>query len=90
LRSDRIVELEALPGWKWDPVEALFQRGLAALRQYVNREGDARVPQRHVEPFDGQTFNLGAWASNRRAAFKRGQLSPDSVAALEALPGWEW
>jgi superfamily II DNA or RNA helicase len=90
LSADRIVALEALPGWEWNPFEADFQRNLAALRQYIEREGDRRVPRSHVETFDGEPINLGTWVRIRRMDFRKGQLSADRIVALEALPGWEW
>jgi hypothetical protein len=90
LRADRAATLEALPGWEWDPVEAEYQRGLAALRRYTDRVGDARVTRSHVETVDGEQIKLGAWVSSRRAEHRKDKLRPERVAALEALPGWAW
>ena len=36
LSAERIADLDAL-GVEWDPLEAEYQRNLAALRQYVER-----------------------------------------------------
>jgi len=33
---------------------------------------------------------LGAWAMSRRKEYRRGILSPTRIAALQAIPGWEW
>jgi superfamily II DNA or RNA helicase len=93
LSSDRLADLEALPGWVWDPNEADFQEGLAALQAFVDREGHARVPATHAEPFEGGEFRLGGWVNSMRTNFKTGgtrSLSPERVAALEAVPGWVW
>ena len=64
-----------------------WEYGFGVLQRFVDREGHARVPQGHVEP-DG--FTLGSWVGSRRGEYRKGELSPDRVAALEAVPGWSW
>lgn len=70
-----------------------FQRGLAALTQWVEREGQRSVPRGHSEeiPVDGEaepvTVKLGVWISNTRA--RRDKLSAEQRAALRDL-GVEW
>ncbi len=73
---------------------AAFQRGLAALAQWVEREGAHRpVPRGHSEEItvDGETepviVKLGVWVSNTRA--RRDKLTQDQLAALREL-GVEW
>jgi hypothetical protein len=90
LSPEWAAALEEVPGWVWDPIEADFQEGLGALRQFVEREGHARVPARHVESFQGVEVLLGSWVSNRRSNFKAGRLSAERIAALEEVPGWVW
>jgi hypothetical protein len=87
LPDDRVTRLGALPGWTWDPLEDVWQEGLAHLRTYVEREGHARVPQSHSAE-DGH--RLGLWVASQRADLKVGRLSDDRVAALESLSGWAW
>ncbi|TDC04968.1 helicase, partial [Streptomyces sp. 8K308] len=74
-----------------------FQRGLAAARQYLAREGHLRVPRGHVEHLaledaiasDGQEqpetvpVKLGVWRSNTRS--RRDRLTPEQQAALDEL-----
>jgi hypothetical protein len=67
-----------------------FQEGLGALGQFVEREGHARVPAIHVELFQGAELKLGPWVSSRRTEFRAGGLSAERIAALEAVPGWDW
>ncbi|MEU8655034.1 Helicase associated domain protein [Streptomyces sp. NPDC048737] len=70
-----------------------FQRGLAALTQWVEREGGRPVPRGHSEQItvDGQTepvaVRLGVWISNTRA--RRDKLSAEQLAALAKL-GINW
>ncbi|MGW3512380.1 Helicase associated domain protein [Streptomyces sp. NPDC000994] len=71
-----------------------FQRGLAALAQWVEREGARRpVPRGHSEEItlDGEaatvTVKLGVWVSNTKA--RRDKLAPEQRAALAEL-GIEW
>ncbi|CAL9327458.1 hypothetical protein SUDANB6_05959 [Streptomyces sp. enrichment culture] len=65
-----------------------FQRGLAALTQWVEREGPHRpVPRGHAEEItvDGEpvTVKLGVWVSNTKA--RRDKLTQDQLAALREL-----
>ncbi|MFF6961669.1 Helicase associated domain protein [Streptomyces sp. NPDC008317] len=71
-----------------------FQRGLAALTQWVGREGANRpVPRGHGEPItvDGEAepviIRLGVWISNTKQ--RRSKLTADQLASLAAL-GVDW
>ncbi|MFJ2897241.1 Helicase associated domain protein [Streptomyces sp. NPDC087218] len=70
-----------------------FQRGLAALTQWVEREGQRPVPRGHSEEImvDGEAepvaVKLGVWVSNTKA--RRDKLSTEQRDALRAL-GVEW
>ncbi|MFF9264065.1 DEAD/DEAH box helicase [Streptomyces longwoodensis] len=68
-----------------------FQRGLAALTQWVEREGDRPVPRGAVVEVEGESepvpVRLGVWISNTKA--RRDKLSADQLDALRHL-GMEW
>lgn len=69
-----------------------FQRGLAALTQWIQREGTHKaVPRGHIETVvvDGQEHQhkLGVWISNTKT--RRDKLTHDQRAALAEL-GVEW
>ena len=71
---------------------AAFQRGLAALTQYIQREGIQKaVPRGHVERvvIDGQEHHhkLGVWISNTKT--RRDKLTHDQRTALAEL-GIDW
>ena len=71
-----------------------FQRGLAALAQWVEREGAHRpVPRGHSEEIavDGEaepvTVKLGVWVTNTKT--RRHKLTTEQLNALRKL-GVEW
>ncbi|MEW2267070.1 Helicase associated domain protein [Streptomyces sp. NPDC047853] len=71
--------------------QAAFQRGLAALTQWVEREGARPVPREHSEQItvNGEpvTVKLGVWISNTKS--RRNRLDADQLAALAEL-GMDW
>ncbi|WP_110944902.1 DEAD/DEAH box helicase [Streptomyces niger] len=71
-----------------------FQRGLAALAQWIEREGAHRpVPRSHAEKVavEGETepvtVKLGVWVSNTKT--RRNKLTQEQLNALREL-GMEW
>ncbi|MFB6791891.1 Helicase associated domain protein [Streptomyces olivaceus] len=70
-----------------------FQRGLAALAQWIEREGRRPVPRGHSERItvDGEAepvaVRLGVWISNTRA--RRDRLTGGQLEALREL-GIDW
>ncbi|MFD7982510.1 helicase associated domain-containing protein [Kitasatospora indigofera] len=77
-----------------------FALGVAALAQFVEREGHARVPRAQKETLEpverpdgsgemeaGVIVALGAWANNMKA--RRAKLTPGQLAQL-AEHGVEW
>ena len=86
----RVAALEAVPGWAWEvDLEAAWQERLAALQAFVAAHG--RLPPiRHPS-------GMGSWIQNQRTAKKAmdagsasDKMTPQRVAALEAVPGWAW
>jgi superfamily II DNA or RNA helicase len=82
----RVESLEGLPGWTWEPRSDDWSYGLASLRQFVAREGHARVPAKQVE---GE-FRLGQWVGVQRNLKTHGDLDPFREASLDAIHGWTW
>jgi superfamily II DNA or RNA helicase len=85
LSAERIAALDDL-GFIWDTQEEGFEQGLAELRAYVDAHSDARVPQLYLAPIG---LRLGLWCYHRRRDRKAGRLSPERIAALDAL-GFVW
>ncbi|NEY36481.1 DEAD/DEAH box helicase family protein [Streptomyces sp. PRKS01-65] len=71
--------------------QAAFQRGLAALTQWVEREGDRPVPRGYSEQItvngESVTVKLGVWISNTKS--RRDRLNADQLTALAKL-GMNW
>lgn len=62
-----------------------WARGWAKLKEYVEREGHARVPYEHKEG----AFPLGQWVAEQRRAYGAGQVTGRRAARLEKL-GMVW
>jgi Helicase associated domain len=86
LEQQRVMRLEQLPGWLWDPLSDAWEEGFDHLTQYVEREGSARVQRHHRE----DEFDLGAWVSQQRTERRLGRLSDERASRLAGLPGWIW
>ncbi|MFJ9676365.1 Helicase associated domain protein [Streptomyces sp. NPDC101221] len=105
-QQDRLTKLGVQPAQEPPPAPTIkgaakgskaqqaFQRGLAALTQWVEREGSHRpVPRGHAEEIviDGGaepvTVKLGVWVSNTKS--RRDKLTQDQLDALRKL-GIDW
>lgn len=85
LSRERIADLDAL-GMVWDPYGDDWNRGFLAARAYRQSHGDLLVSANRTTA-DG--FRLGGWISARRLEHRRGQLSDERIAGLDAL-GMAW
>lgn len=65
---------------------------ITALRDFSAANGHARVPAGYVTTLDpnGTPIGLGAWVSYIRMRRRKGVLSPERIAELEQISGWEW
>jgi hypothetical protein len=86
LSNDLIQQLEAIPGWTWDPVETRYREYLQLLRRFVEQHGMGRFNARTV--YGG--VRLGAWATCRRVDYRERRLAPWLKHELEQIPGWCW
>ena len=87
ISEERISRLQSLPGWVWDAYKEKWETGFAALLDYVQVHGDAKVPMAYVTP---QGLRLGIWISTARKKKSLDQISPERVRRLESVPGWTW
>ena len=87
LNQERERQLEALPGWSWDPHTDAWERGFQRAVIYARANGDSRVPKEFI---DAEGFPLGTWVAKQRKLFAAGQLDADRRQRLEELDGWAW
>jgi superfamily II DNA or RNA helicase len=88
LDPGRAERLAGLPGWSWDWRDDAWEEGFDRLRQFISRNGHARVP-RNFRDDDG--YKLGSWVGIQRTRMKPGTPSADArIERLSALPGWSW
>lgn len=88
LPEQRAAELRKLPAWAWAQGEAEWERGLLALRRFIEREGHAVITPGTMEgPLD-----LGAWLAQQREAHGANTLDDargrrlGGLGALEPAP----
>ncbi len=86
LAADRQRRLRELPGWTWDPYADQWNEGFNLLLDYVERQGDARVPASYT--VDG--YRLGRWVIKQRVAHSEENLEAERKRRLQKLPGWTW
>ncbi len=81
-----ISGLESIPGWTWEPRLDRNERRLSILRSVVAKHGWAYVHARLVvrgEP-------IGKWLYGCRTRYVTGDIAPETVAALQSIPGFRW
>jgi hypothetical protein len=85
MEPDRGERLEVLPGWSWDFLLDQWEEGFSHVKQFSDREGHCRVPDRY-KTNDG--YPLGSWV--RRQRTNKDKMESDRRQRLEGLPGWSW
>ena len=90
LTPKEVARLSDFRGWRWD-----IRKGLSfdwwlngPFRQYFAREGH-NPKSDHVELFEGEDVNLGAWCAGLRSIHKKGNLSFERIQKAEAA-GFTW
>jgi len=81
LTPERIAELDGL-GMVWEPVDALWDQGIAAAREYFSENGHLDVPRSFVAE---NGFKLGQWLGWRRMDWRNSRLPSERYAALTAI-----
>ncbi|CPU61320.1 putative helicase [Mycobacteroides abscessus] len=81
LSSDRIEQLESLPGLTWDILSSQWDKRFREVSRFAQLNAGVTFPKKDPR---------GNWAGMQRRAFRVGKLSPERIARLESLPGWSW
>jgi hypothetical protein len=87
LTEERRERLDQVSHWEWTPSHTLWVDGYEHLVRYSEENGNADPPERFFSP---NGFALGRWVTQQRAEHRAGNLPPDVVEKMEALPGWGW
>lgn len=78
-------------GFSFTPVDdrraQRFAEGLRHLREFTTEHGHASPTQNYLCP---DQYPLGHFTHYLRRSKARATLRPDEIAAIEALPGWQW
>jgi hypothetical protein len=86
LSGHKIKKMNKIAGWSWNQKEGSWERNLAILRRYAEREGHAIVPKDCKE--EGE--NLGQWVNNQRKLYKKKKLEKSKIEKLEEVKSWSW
>ncbi|MGW8431693.1 helicase associated domain-containing protein [Curtobacterium citreum] len=89
LSDAHIAALEAVPHWTWvsDSATTRWETKFAGLEAVVASTGTARMAKRDANADQEQ---IGKWVVMQRVQYRKGKLSAERIAKLEALPGWVW
>ena len=67
-----------------------FNTYIQALTQYVNREGNSKVPAIHLELLNEKSISLGAWVGYIRQRYRKLNLQHERIQQIEQITGWQW
>jgi superfamily II DNA or RNA helicase len=85
LYAERIAELEAIPGWEWGTENTWKEQRTHWITVYTRiQKAPSTISKEKEEK------RAGVWQSTQRTAKKKGTLSAERSAALEAILGWTW
>jgi ribosomal protein S18 len=82
-----MTSLEAITDWVLEPENIDFLDGLEHLKQYVHKNGHARVPKNHKT---SSGFKLGFWVTRKRWEYNKRILSANEIKAMEEICGLVW
>lgn len=77
LTQDRIAQLRERPGWAWNADAARWQQKLQKTREYHHQH----------QSLNGVPTALRQWILRQRWAAEAGELTPEQVQQMQAVPG---
>jgi superfamily II DNA or RNA helicase len=86
LSNEKIKLIEKLPGWEWDPIEALWNKGFEYLKKYLTKFNKLPIDT-YITDDD---YKLGNWVNSQRRNYRNKVLTKDKIKLLEAIPCWYW
>ena len=85
LTPERIDALNKTEGWKWEEVDSFEHKRLFWLSQYLKLR---HIPSRTSKDTDQN--RAANWQCDQRKLFKKSQLTPERIDALNKTEGWKW
>jgi hypothetical protein len=82
LSEERRQRLSQTPGWTLNTLDAQWEEGFDHLLAYVEKSGNALVPNDYIH----EGFRLGQWVTVQRSNWE--SLSDERRRRLANLPGW--
>jgi hypothetical protein len=84
MSQERIDELNATDGWKWDE-STWSENKINWITQYLRFQGNLSKRSHDVEE-----KRAGIWQCRQRLLYKKGELSQERIDELHATDGWQW
>ena len=84
ISPDRKRMLENLTGWSWDGLEAQWETGYLAYKNYIEEYGPS-IPKNFITK---NGYRLKQWVLNQKR--QKETISPERKMRLESLQGWSW
>ena len=84
LSEERITKLDAIPGWEWD-TDTWDEK----LQHWITVYGRIKKTPT-VHSTDPDEKRAATWKQTQRYTKRKGTMSEERIAILEAIPGWEW
>jgi superfamily II DNA or RNA helicase len=88
LSESRIERLEAVTGWSWDHLDAIWNLTFMEMSEFLKVNKHLRIPKDYKTESGA---NLYQWLHIQRGRYKNNRLSKSRVEKLESLsPHWQW
>jgi superfamily II DNA or RNA helicase len=82
----RIGQLEALPGWDWNPRDNFWEIVFNTFKDWASVNDIAKVPPDLL----WAGANARSWIQNQRTRYRTKKLTKDQIDLLESVSGWTW
>jgi hypothetical protein len=83
LNPERIIQLESIKGWTWDPLEDAWREMFSELKS-ISLITPGGIPRTI------QNKQISTWITRQRKLYKLRDLPDSRIAELESLNGWNW